>query len=153
MERRSVHPRREAIQRRLVHFALKHRGKPYEYGAPQRAVPKRFDCSSFVQYLYRRVGIKLPRTAIEQALCGRTVKIRSVTDLETGDLLFFTGRWGRYDPAFPEGIGHVALYLGDGKIIHAKYVENGRHGGSVQRASAARWLARADLVVVKRIIL
>lgn len=152
MKKRSVHPRREAAQRGLVHFALKHRGTPYKYGAPQRAIPKRFDCSSFVQYLYRRVGIKLPRTAIEQALCGRTVTINRVTDLEIGDLLFFTGRWGRYDPTFPEGIGHVALYLGDGQIIHAKYVENGRHGGSVQRASAARWLARDDLVTVQRML-
>jgi len=59
---------------KLVFFAKQNLGKPYKYGAKPSEAPKTFDCSSFVQYIYKKVGIALPRTALEQAHLGKKVK-------------------------------------------------------------------------------
>lgn len=138
---------------KLVRFARKHLGKPYKYGAKPSEAPKTFDCSSFTQYLYRRIGTDLPRTAIEQAGLGKIVNPNK-EKLEVGDLLFCTGSWGRYSPEFPRGIGHVAIFVGDGKIIHAKFERNkdGSEGGSVREETTRSFLGRKDLVVIKRIL-
>lgn len=72
----------------LIYFAKKHLGKPYKFGARSYEAPKYFDCSSFVQYLYKRIGVDLPRTALEQIDCGRPIKIN---DLQPGDLVFKKG--------------------------------------------------------------
>jgi len=78
---------------RLVYFAKKHLGKPYKFGAKTYEAPKTFDCSSFVQYLYKRIDINLPRTALGQALVGKTIASRKEL-LKVGDLLFFKGGGG-----------------------------------------------------------
>jgi len=144
--------KKEKLQKRLVYFAKKHLGKPYKYGAKPSEAPKRFDCSSFVQYLYKRININLPRTALEQAHCGK--KVGPKRGLEIGDLLFFKGTVGRYDPQFPQGIGHVAIYVGNGRVIHAKYkkTKDGRDDGKVREDPLEKMLKRKDLVVVKRIV-
>jgi peptidoglycan endopeptidase LytE len=80
-------------QKILASVALKNLGKPYFYGARPDEAPKRFDCSSFVQYLYRLVGVDLPRNSIDQAACGR--RVRETKKLEVWDLLFFTKKVGR----------------------------------------------------------
>ena len=143
---------KEKLQKRLVHFAKKHLGKPYKYGAKPWEAPNIFDCSSFVQYLYKRVNINLPRTALEQAYLGKEVNPKG--GLQIGDLIFIKGGWGHYDPQFPEGIGHVAIYIGDGKIVHAKYEKskNGRDNGKVREDSVETMLRRKDLVIIKRIL-
>ena len=144
---------KEKLQKRLVHFARKHLGKPYKYGARPWEAPRVFDCSSFVQYLYKRIGIDLPRTALEQAHFGRKVDIKK-EKLQPGDLIFLKGKWGHYDPQFPQGVGHVAIYVGDGKIIHARWRENkdSLSAGKVQEDKVKRILNRKDLVIVKRIL-
>lgn len=169
MREYTVEQNGELQRDRLVHVARKHVGKRYRYGARQSEIPRAFDCSSFVQYLYRRIGIELPRTSLEQAHCGRRVPVRLRSghpeprrrvrrplqrNLAVGDLLFFTGSQGRYDPTFPDGIGHVAMVLSDREIVHAKYrrLANGTNGGRVRVDPLERWLARDDLVVVKRIL-
>lgn len=88
---------------RAVSAALGQQGTPYVYGgnAPGRGL----DCSSLVQYAFRTAGIALPRTAASQAGIGRTVPLSQV---RAGDLLFF------YAP-----ITHVAIALGDGRIVEA----------------------------------
>ena len=137
----------------LVKEALKNLRRPYFYGARPDEAPKRFDCSSFVQYLYRLIGITLPRNSIDQAACGR--RVRDIKKLEVGDLLFFTSKVGRYNRKFPMGVGHVAIYIGGGKGVHAKYKKfpGGRNGGKVKVDSLDYFLRRrGDFVVAKRIL-
>jgi peptidoglycan endopeptidase LytE len=136
---------------RLVHFARKHLGKPYKFGANPSEAPKVFDCSSFVQYLYRRIGISLPRTALDQVSVGKTIGSEKEL-LEVGDLLFFKGGWGHYNPQHPMGIGHVGIYVGNGKVINARSKElDGKEKGSVIEEDVESFLDRKDFSVVKRI--
>ena len=69
-----------------------------------------FDCSGLVEYVYGRNGVSLPRTAAEQFSRGRSVRF---DELAPGDLIFQAG-------TYKAGISHVAIYIGDGKILHAK---------------------------------
>lgn len=160
--------RKEKLKKRLVHFAKKHLGKPYKYGARIWEAPRYFDCSSFVQYLYKRIGIDLPRTALEQAYFGKKINLKKPAvhteeRLEIGDLIFLKGSLGRYDLKFPQGIGHVAIYIGEGKVVSA-YCESmsnkaswekknpGSEIGKVKQQSVKDILKRKDLVVIKRIL-
>ena len=104
--------------RQLIDLAHSLIGRPYKYGARKDEAPEVFDCSLFTQYLFGKIGYDIPRSTIEQAeFSGK--KVASVDDIQPGDLIFIKGDRGHYNPAFPDGIGHVAVYLGDGKIIHA----------------------------------
>ena len=110
-------------QEKLKVLAYKYLGRPYKYGAKPYHAPKEFDCSSFVQYLYRILGVKLPRTSIHKAELGKEIDVDK-EKLEIGDLLFIRGISGRYSDKFPKGIGHVAMYVGNGKIINARWKLN-----------------------------
>jgi len=97
----------------LIKEAKRYLGVQYQFGAAHYSVSKRFDCSSFVQYLFAGQGIELPRTARAQALLGKEVPRDK---LRPGDLLFFhvPGRFKDH-----ETIGHVGIYMGGGKMIHS----------------------------------
>lgn len=137
-------------KKRLVYFAKKHLGKPYKYGASHSEAPNFFDCSSFIQYLYKRIGINLPRTALDQASVGQKIKSKKEL-LEIGDLLFFKGGWGHYNPEYPAGIGHVGIYVGNGKIINARSKRLGsKEKGTVIKEDVKEFLGRKDFVVIKR---
>lgn len=82
-------------------------GTPYGFG---NKTGERTDCSGFTQQVFRQFGVSLPRSAAEQALLGENVNLE---DLQVGDLLFY--RTYKSDPS------HVAIYAGDGQIIHASY--------------------------------
>lgn len=82
-------------------------GTPYGFG---NRSGERTDCSGFTQQVYRQFGVSLPRSAAEQAQMGENV---NMDDLQVGDLLFY--RTYKSDPS------HVAIYAGDGQIIHASY--------------------------------
>ena len=110
----------EEQKNRLIQLAKSLIGKPYKYGAGAGEAPEFFDCSSFMQYIFKQVGIELPRSTILQADCGELVQ--EINQLEPGDLLFLHGTQGFYNPRFPEGVGHVVLYIGNGKTIHAASV-------------------------------
>lgn len=86
-------------------------GVPYVWGGES---PSGFDCSGLVQYVYRQVGIDLPRTSQEQATVGTPVP--SLADAQPGDLVFFAGSDGT--TAHP---GHVGIYIGNGRMIDAPY--------------------------------
>ena len=91
---------------RLEANAVSFLGTPYTWGGttPEEG----FDCSGFVQYLYKQTfGISLPRTTYTQQYEGEEVAFK---DLQLGDLLFF---------AEGGSTEHVAMYLGDGFYIHA----------------------------------
>ena len=101
---------------KIVTLARSLIGKPYKYGAKPEEAPDFFDCSSFIQYLFKEVGIELPRSTIMQAEVGTPVDIK---DIQPGDLLFLHGVRGFYNRNFPQGIGHVILYIGGGRTVHA----------------------------------
>ncbi|WP_376775290.1 C40 family peptidase [Cohnella nanjingensis] len=87
----------------IIATGKKYLGVKYKFGA-KTGVTSSFDCSSFTQYLYGKYGVKLPRTSQAQSKSGKYV---SRNNLKPGDLVFF------YSP-----IHHVAIYIGNGKIMH-----------------------------------
>ncbi|MFL6144943.1 MAG: C40 family peptidase [Labedaea sp.] len=94
-----------------LNFALGQQGKPYEWGAPTDQQGS-FDCSSLMLQAYRAAGITLPRVSRDQFRAGALLP---VAQAQPGDLLFWA-----YDPSNPATIHHVAMYLGDGKIVEAQ---------------------------------
>ncbi|PTU32504.1 NlpC/P60 family protein [Stenotrophobium rhamnosiphilum] len=83
--------------------ALGQIGRPYRYGGTTQ---DGFDCSGLVQYSYAQAGIKIPRTTSEQLHAGKKI---SLSNALPGDLLFYKLGGGL----------HVALYVGDGRAVHA----------------------------------
>ncbi len=81
-------------------------GFPYLWGG---VTPKGFDCSGFVQTVFRLNGISLPRDAYQQHTCGQEVADQN--GLSAADLLFFRARGA-------DRIGHVALHIQRGQFIH-----------------------------------
>jgi cell wall-associated NlpC family hydrolase len=79
---------------------------PYVWGG--NSLNTGVDCSALVQQVYRQLGISVPRTTYEQAKNGKQVSLNA---LRPGDLVFYR----------PEsrGPGHVAIYSGNGKVVHA----------------------------------
>lgn len=108
---------------KIVGLAEKYLGRPYKYGVSPSEAPKFFDCSSFTQFLFKKIEIKIPRTALEQINIGKKI---DKDDLRPGDLVFCKGSVGRYNANHPDGVGHVALYIGRNKIVHAKSVEKNK---------------------------
>ncbi|HTK04207.1 MAG TPA: NlpC/P60 family protein [Candidatus Eisenbacteria bacterium] len=138
------------MRARITAEARRQLGKPYVWGARWQDAPREFDCSSFAQYLYKKIGVAIPRVSIDQASRGRRVRPTRST-LKVGDLIFIRGRSGRYNRRFPQGIGHVIVVTGPDEVIHAKYKKaKGKDGGSVIRQTLARILKRKDITVVKR---
>ncbi|WP_246239212.1 C40 family peptidase [Paenibacillus anseongensis] len=62
------------------------RGTPYRFGAGPFSKLRRFDCSSYLQYIFGRNGINLPRTTRSQTTVGKRI---SQKDVEAGDVIFF----------------------------------------------------------------
>jgi len=98
----------------IVKQAKHYLGGKYVWGG---TTPKGFDCSGYVQYLYKKSHINLPRTAWSQSKQGVAV---SKNNLEKGDLLFFLTDKKRGIP-----ITHVGIYLGNGEFIHAASKKQG----------------------------
>ncbi|GIE27941.1 hypothetical protein Ait01nite_009860 [Actinoplanes italicus] len=88
----------------VVKAAKKYLGTPYVFGGDDPA--KGLDCSALVQRAYRDLGVELPRNSWQQAKAGRPVT--SLADAKPGDIL-----------AFNSPVDHVAIYLGDNKMIAA----------------------------------
>lgn len=114
-------------------------GVPYVWGGSSPA--EGFDCSGYVQYVYARNGIRLPRVSRDQARAGRRVA-PDLSTLHDGDLLFFAGADGVID--------HVAIYVGDRTILHASS-SRGAVGYDRLDSRRGRWYA-AQLVTVRRVI-
>jgi len=98
----------------LLEYAKYFKGGKYVWGG---TTPKGFDCSGYVQYLYKKHNINLPRTAWSQSKKGVSV---SKDDLKKGDLLFFLTDKKRGIP-----VTHVGIYIGDGEFIHAASKKKG----------------------------
>ena len=93
---------------RVLATADRYVGTRYRYGG--ESPTEGFDCSGFVQYVFGRHGLELPRTSYQQAGAGRAAP-GEITDLQPGDLMFFSAGGERVD--------HVAIYAGEGRVIHA----------------------------------
>ncbi len=94
----------DEVGKRAVEIARHFLGRPYSYGGSSPA--SGFDCSGLVYYVYSRLGIKLPRTSYDQYHAGQRIR---ASQLKPGDLVFFYGE------------GHVGLYIGGGRFIHAPH--------------------------------
>ena len=100
----------EELRQQIVDFALQFVGNPYVYGGT--SLTNGADCSGFVMSVFAEFGYELPRIAAAQ--CAASEK-KDVSDIEAGDLVFYGDG----------GIDHVALYIGDGKIVHASTAATG----------------------------
>ena len=90
----------------IVAYAMQFLGKPYVYGGSS---PKGFDCSGFTSYVYKHFGYTISRASGGQASEGTKV---AKGDLEPGDLVIYKNQ-------SLTRIGHVGLYIGNNKMIHA----------------------------------
>ena len=107
----------------IVNEAKKYLGCPYRAGG---ASPSGFDCSGFVYYVLKQVGLSPARTPAAQFNQGTSV---SRDALRAGDLVFFCGTYG-------SGISHVGIYTGNGQFIHAP---NSRNPVSYSSLTSGYW--------------
>lgn len=112
-------------------------GVPYRWGGTSPVTG--FDCSGYTQYVFRKHGVRLPRTSRAQALAGS--RIRDYRALRPGDLIMFAAN-GR-------PISHVAIYAGRDRIIHSSKSGAGvRYDDLTTRRGA--WF-RNHMVVARRV--
>lgn len=110
----------------IVDFASQYLGVPYAYGGSS---PAGFDCSGFVQYVYKNFGYQMARTAASQYQQGSSV---SKSELMAGDLVFFACNGG--------GIDHSGIYAGDNRFIHSS---SPRSGGVIYTSLSESYYTRA----------
>ncbi len=96
--------------RTVIRAAYSRLGWPYVWGGESEAEGG-YDCSGLMQYAFAQAGIRLPRVAADQARAGWVIPYSKA---QPGDMLIWAN-----DPTAPGYISHIALYLGDGKMIHA----------------------------------
>ncbi len=97
----------KSLGQQIADYAMKFIGNPYVYGGT--SLTNGADCSGFVQSVYKHFGISLPRTSGEQGKAGRAVD--GLSNAKPGDLIWYSG--------------HIGIYIGDGKIVHASNPKNG----------------------------
>ena len=95
----------------LCQYAKQFIGNPYVWGGT--SLTGGADCSGYVQSIFKKFGVSLPRTSREQAKVGTTI---SLSDAKPGDLIFY---------AKGGTINHVALYIGNGQVVHASSPKTG----------------------------
>jgi cell wall-associated NlpC family hydrolase len=100
--------KKPTLGKRAATIALKAVGVPYRWGGASPAGG--FDCSGLVYWAYGKLGVELPHSSYALYDLGRRV---ARSRLRAGDLLFFYG------------LGHVGMYIGHGRMVHAP--SSGRH--------------------------
>ena len=105
----------------VIETAKKYLGVPYVFGG---TTPAGFDCSGFLQYVFKQNGITIPRLADEQYKLGKSVKM---SELKAGDLVFFS----TYEP----GASHCGIYIGNGQFLHT----SSSHGVRIDRLDNTYW--------------
>lgn len=116
----------EKLGKQIVNYALQFVGNPYVWGGT--SLTNGADCSGFVLSVYKKFGYNLPHSSASQAGCGKKVDIK---DLQPGDLVFYK---------HGDRIGHVIMYIGDGKAVEAMGKKWGivRSNVNYSRACCAR---------------
>ena len=129
---RARHAPKPTLGQRAARIAVKAVGVPYRWGGSSPSTG--FDCSGLVSWAYGRLGIALPHSSYALYDKGRPVPAGS---LKSGDLLFFSG------------LGHVGLYVGRGRMVHAPHsgalvevVRLGRSGYGSRLVGARRIVRR-----------
>lgn len=162
----------------IVREAKKHLGKPYVYGAKFKTHgTTAFDCSYLTDYIYSLIDKFIGHTSLAQIHLGKPVK---KNDLRPGDVLFLKGvidksAVGYYfvpdgqgnhlkvkTNKYPKGVGHCALYIGNGKIIHAthydydfqkkKWLKRNEKGGKVAEESVDKFLKHPEYLGARRYV-
>ena len=95
-----------SLRSRIVNYAMKFLGNPYVWGGT--SLTRGADCSGFTMSVMKNFGISLPHYSGSQANSGTRIKS---SQMKPGDLIFYGSSRGR--------INHVAMYIGNGQIIHA----------------------------------
>ncbi len=95
----------------IASYAQKFVGNPYRWGGT--SLTGGADCSGFTMTIYAQYGYSLPHSSAAQAGCGRSVSLNSV---QPGDLIFYK---------HGSSIGHVAMYIGGGRVVHAQSARTG----------------------------
>jgi len=109
----------------IIDTAMKLRGVPYRNGGSD---PSGFDCSGFVQWVFARIGVLLPREVREQYRTGQKIGLREV---RPGDLVFFE--------TVSRGASHVGLVIGADQFVHAP---SSTGVVRVERFTASYWAKR-----------
>jgi cell wall-associated NlpC family hydrolase len=129
--RQIIEPPAPTRAERAVRFALDQVGVPYRWGGESPRTG--FDCSGLVRWAYGRVAIDLPHSSYALYSTGRRV---SESGMEPGDIVFF------------EGLGHVGIYLGRGRMVHAP--QTGRNVEVVRLGTTnygSRWIGARRVAV------
>lgn len=95
----------------LCQYAKQFIGNPYVWGGT--SLTKGADCSGFVLSVFKKYGVSLPHHSVSQAKCGTAV---SMSNIKAGDLVFY-GKG--------KTINHVAIYIGNGQVVHASNKREG----------------------------
>lgn len=101
------------LRAEIVAYALQFIGNPYKWGGT--SLTKGADCSGFTQSVFKKFNIHIPRTSKAQATGGKEV---ALVNRKPGDLIFYRKR---------NAITHVALYIGNNKVISAGNKKTGIH--------------------------
>ncbi len=130
---------RDAFIKYMVGIFKKLKNTPYVFGGgnPRRGL----DCSSFTMYVYRKLGVKLPRTARAQFNVGVPVDPK---DLKVGDLVFFR-TYARYP-------SHVGIYIGNGKFVHFSSMFHGLAISSMRHPYFRKRFIGARRVLSEKIV-
>lgn len=112
--------------KQVVNYAKKFVGNPYRYGGT--SLTRGADCSGFVMSVYRNFGYRLPRTSYSQRRAGK--KVSSLSKAQPGDIICYSG--------------HVAIYMGNNKIVHASTRKTG-----IKISNNARY---RKIVAIRRIV-
>lgn len=98
------------IQMEICEYARQFVGNPYKWGGT--SLTKGADCSGFTMSVFKNYGVSLPHSSRAQANCGTRIDL---SEIQPGDLVFYGGK----------SIHHVAMYIGNGQIVHAQSANTG----------------------------
>lgn len=98
------------VQMAVCEYARQFVGNPYKWGGT--SLTKGADCSGFTMSVFANYGISLPHSSKAQANCGTRVDL---SEVQPGDLIFYGGK----------SIHHVAMYIGNGQVVHAQSAKTG----------------------------
>ena len=98
------------IQMEICEYARQFVGNPYRWGGT--SLTKGADCSGFTLSVFKNYGVSLPHSSRAQANCGTRIDL---SEIQPGDLVFYGGK----------NIHHVAMYIGNGQIVHAQSANTG----------------------------